>query len=119
MSRSARMSADDSAIISWIICFSMSSSPLVPRLIARSHIMSNAASHWPTHRIAWWMRPAVEPLLREHEAVALRADPVGDRDPAVVQEDLGVPARAEVPGVGVAHVEHVARDVEARACPSG
>ena len=39
------MSADDSAIISWIICFSMSSSPLVPRLTARSHIMSNAASH--------------------------------------------------------------------------
>ena len=57
MRRSARMSADDSAIISWIICFSMSSSPLVSRLIARSHIMSNAASHWPTHRIAWWMRP--------------------------------------------------------------
>ena len=43
--RSARMSADDSAIISWIICFSMRSSPFVPRLTARSHIMSNADSH--------------------------------------------------------------------------
>ena len=46
------MSMQDSAMKSWIICFSASSEPCEYRDSARSHIMSNARRAWPTQRIA-------------------------------------------------------------------
>ena len=58
------------------------------------HVERRLALADPPHRVV--DAPAVEPLLREHEAVALGADAVGDGDPAVAQEDLGVPAGSEV-----------------------
>ena len=41
----------------------------------------------------------VESLLCEHEPVALGADAIGNRNPAIAQEDLGVTTGAEVTGV--------------------
>ena len=51
------MSAADSAIQFWIVCFSASGPPDASRSSARAHISSKARCIWPSQRMTWWMRP--------------------------------------------------------------
>ena len=57
MSRAACISAIESAIQFWIVCFSASVDPCAYRDTARSHSMSNARLDWPSQRMQWWIRP--------------------------------------------------------------
>ena len=57
ISRHAWMSAADSAIQFWTVCFSASGSPNALRSSEYEHISSNARCIWPSHRMTWWIRP--------------------------------------------------------------
>ena len=55
--RQAWMSAAESAIQFWTVCFSASGPPNASRSSAREHISSNARCIWPSQRMTWWIRP--------------------------------------------------------------
>ena len=76
------------------------------------HLEGAVALAHPPHGVV--NTATIEPLLREDEPVALRADAILDRHSTVLEEDLGVTTGAEVARVRMVHVVNVAGDVQAR-----
>ena len=93
------MSAADSAIQFWTVCFSASGPPNASRSSARAHMSSKARCIWPepAHDVVDPPRP--EPLLRDPEAVARLAERVRERHAHAGEARLAVrpPAAALVP----------------------
>ena len=123
ISRHAWISAADSAIQFWTVCFSASGPPSASRSSAYVHMSSNARCICPSQRMTWWMRPGPEPLLRDPEAVARLAERVRERDADAGEARLAVRPPAAALVAHHRHAPHhlvagrVGRDEDHRRAP--